>query len=81
MDINLVKKMPLMGSIWSKEVKFGENDPNWFIMGGQNDAIVQNLVNVVKIFNSKIISVRFININLVQNVINRVNLVQIGHFW
>ena len=29
----------------------------------------------------KIISVRFIDINLVKNVINGVNLVKIGRFW
>ena len=29
----------------------------------------------------KIISVRFMDINLVKNAINGVNFVQIGHFW
>ena len=72
--VNLVK----LGHFWWKCSKF------WHF-GGQNDAIYQNLGEVVKkIFHwkfLKIISVRIMDIILVKNVINRVNLVKIGHFW
>ena len=50
---------------------------------GKNEVISQNLWKVVKKFSSKflkIISVRFVDINLVKNVINWVNSVKIGHF-
>ena len=75
--------MSLMGSIWSKWAIFGENGQNWVILA-QNDVIGQNLGEVVKTnFHKKfrkIISVRFMVIKLVKNVINGVNLVKIGHF-
>ena len=50
----------------------------------QNDVIDQNLGErgqKISLKVSKIISVRFMDINLVKNVINGVNLVKIGHFW
>ena len=75
--------MALMGSNWSKDIIFGENGQNWVIFG-QNDVIGPNLgevVNKVLLLKfGKIISVRFINITLVKNVMNGVNLVKIGHF-
>ena len=44
---------------------------------GQNDVIGQNFWKVVKNVSIKIISVRFININLVKNVINAMRAMRI----
>ena len=84
MDINLVKNvingvnLVKVGRFLVKMVKIGS-------FWGQNRASGQNLGKVVKkVFLKmflKIISVRFIDINLVKNVINGVNLDKIGHFW
>ena len=82
MDINLVKNvindvnLVKIGHFWSKWSKLGH-------FGGKNDVICQNLAKVVKnclLRFLKIISVRFMDINLVKIVINGVNLVQIGNF-
>ena len=61
-------KMVKIGSFWGQIVATGQN--------------LEKLVkkNFLKMF-LKIISVRFMDINLFKNVINGVNLVKIGHFW
>ena len=72
-----------MESVWSKSVIFGEKWGKLSQFGGKNDVLSQNFGKVVKKMFLKfpnIISVRFMDIYLVKNVINDVNLVKIGHF-
>ena len=67
-----------------KWVIFGQNGPNWVILEPQWLHRLTYLENGQNYFLSmllKFISVRFMNINFVQNAINGVNLVKIGNFW
>ena len=61
-------KMVKIGSFWGPKWR---HRPKFREIGQKN---------VLKMF-LKIISVRFMDINLVKNVINGVNLVKIGRFW
>ena len=85
MDSNVVK-MSLMGSIWSKYVIFGENGQNWVILhnlGVKMPSYVKILESGPIILSLKVSKnyFRFMDINVVKNVINWVNLVKIGHIW
>ena len=87
MDINLVKyvinaeNLVKIGHFFVKMVKIGSF---WHILGAKMTSYVKiwgKWLNNVFQKVSKIISVRFMDIKLVRNVINCVNLVKIGHFW
>ena len=77
MDRNLVKNvingvnLVKIGHFWSKWSKLGH-------FGGKNDIICRHLGKCVKYLWTNI---RFMDINVVKNLINGVNLVKIGHFW
>ena len=82
MDINLVKNVINEINL-DKIGHFGENGQNWVILGVKMTSYIKIWGKWSNNFPSKflkIFSVRFMDINLVKNVINGVNLVKIGHF-
>ena len=76
MDINLVKNV-INGVNLVKKVIFGEIGQNWVILRPKRRHRLKFRENGQEIFSltvSKIISVRFMDINVIKNVINGVNL-------
>ena len=78
MDINWVKII-INGVNWVKIGHFGENGQNRVILAYFEAKMTSSVIIFSRKF-LKIISGRFMDRNLVKNVIKGVNLAKIGHF-